>query len=467
MSHADQTGSMSLDDGGAAGLGHDAALVLLWAENLAALPRGVALEPGTTVIGREPVGRGFRVVAPAVSRSHAAIEVGPRGCFIKDLGSRNGTRVGGVAIQHHALAHGDVVRIGDAVFVFVAHDGRRHLELDRADPARARGSSRVEGLVGGLSMDRLSQDVAGAIASGHAVLIQGETGVGKEIVARAIHEGSRRPGAFVAVNCPAIPSTLFESELFGHVRGAFTGADKDRAGRLASARGGTLFLDEVAEIPLETQAKLLRAVQFGEVQRLGTDRPEVVDVRIVAATHRNLAERVAQGTFRQDLYYRLRVVELSIPPLRERQGDVALLAHHYVSQFASKRSARLSPVALRKLEAHDWPGNVRELAHAIERACILSTGDEISADQLPEEIRRINAVASTPTSALPETHKVSRFSRFDKDELEQVSAAAVREVEREFVEGLLAATGGNVSRAASESGLHRSQLQRMMARLRG
>jgi Nif-specific regulatory protein/two-component system response regulator HydG len=254
------------------------------------------------------------------------------------------------------------------------------------------------------------------------------------------------------------------------VRGAFTGADRDRPGRYASARGGTLFLDEVAEIPLETQAKLLRAVQFGEVQRLGTDRSEVVDVRIVAATHRNLVERVAQGSFRQDLYYRLRVVELAIPPLRDRIGDVAMLAHHYLSQFAGRPGARLTSLALRKLEAHQWPGNVRELAHAIERACLLSTSDEIGPEHFPEEIRDLPAgVAAAP--APPPSHggaaRQPRFMRFDKDELERVTANTVRDLEREFVEGLLAATGGNVSRAAADSGLHRSQLQRMMARLRG
>ncbi|MBL9028042.1 MAG: sigma 54-interacting transcriptional regulator [Myxococcales bacterium] len=404
MSHADQTGSMSLDDGGAAGLGHDAALVLLWAENLAALPRGVALEPGTTVIGREPVGRGFRVVAPAVSRSHAAIEVGPRGCFIKDLGSRNGTRVGGVAIQHHALAHGDVVRIGDAVFVFVAHDGRRHLELDRADPARARGSSRVEGLVGGLSMDRLSQDVAGAIASGHAVLIQGETGVGKEIVARAIHEGSRRPGAFVAVNCPAIPSTLFESELFGHVRGAFTGASRDHLGLVRAADSGTLFLDEIGDMPPDGQAKILRFLETREVLPVGETRPVRVDVRVVSATHRDLAALATRGAFRGDLYARLFGYTVRVPPLRERREDLYLLVRHALERSGAPRLEATATV-MERVALYDWPFNMRELIAVVGRAASLAEGGKLKADCFPAPAPRAPAEPALAADAAPPSRR--------------------------------------------------------------
>lgn len=387
-------------------------------------------------------------------------------------------RFGAIYLEHPRAGgfSGEAIRLVGDVAEFgglALHNAVHRAELARRTSALERDLFAQHDFSGIITRDpammSLLRTVAQVASAKASVLITGESGTGKELVAKALHVNSeRRRGPFVALHCAALPSTMLESELFGHVRGAFTGADKDRAGRYASARGGTLFLDEVAEIPLETQAKLLRAVQFGEVQRLGTDKSEVVDVRIVAATHRNLAERVAQGSFRQDLYYRLRVVELSIPPLRERPGDVALLAHHFVTQFAGKRSMRLSAATLRKLEAHDWPGNVREFAHAIERACLLSTQDEISPDGLPEEIRRLSgAPTSAPTPASSEARVASRFQRFDKDALEQATAAAIRDVEREFVEGLLAATGGNVSRAASESGLHRSQLQRMMARLRG
>jgi Nif-specific regulatory protein/two-component system response regulator HydG len=317
-----------------------------------------------------------------------------------------------------------------------------------------------------LALLRTVVQVAGAKAS---VLITGESGTGKELIAKALHVNSdRRHGPLQVLHCAALPSTMIESELFGHVRGAFTGAMRDRDGRFASARGGTLLLDEVAEIPLETQAKLLRAIQFGEVQRLGADKVETVDVRVVAATHRNLAERVSQGLFREDLYYRLRVVELCLPPLRARVGDVALLAHHFMRQFRRERPATLSLAALRTLEKHAWPGNVRELAHCIERACLLSTTDEIGVELLPEEIRRLadGRPRMEPRSDPMPPPVSGRFRRYDKEELEQALSEAVFDVEREFVRGLLDAHGGNVSRAASESGIHRSQLHKMMARLK-
>ncbi|NUO52134.1 MAG: sigma 54-interacting transcriptional regulator [Polyangiaceae bacterium] len=316
------------------------------------------------------------------------------------------------------------------------------------------------------AMMNLLRTVAQVADAKASVIITGESGTGKELIAKALHVNSdRRRGPFVALHCAALPSTMLESELFGHVKGAFTGADKDRAGRYASAKGGTLFLDEVAEISLETQAKLLRAIQFGEVQRLGTDKLESVDVRVVAATHANLAERVAQGTFRQDLYYRLRVVELKIPPLRERTGDIPLLAHHFLDEMKKRPGARFAPTTLRKLEAHNWPGNVRELAHAIERACLLTTGDEIGPEHLPEEIA--NLIDARPRAEpVAVRAPVVRFSKYDKDELEAVTAEVLADLEQEFVEGLLKSTGGNVSRAASVSGIHRSQLQRMIARQR-
>jgi transcriptional regulator with GAF, ATPase, and Fis domain len=314
------------------------------------------------------------------------------------------------------------------------------------------------------AMLKLLRTVAQIAAAKASVLVLGESGTGKELIAKALHVNSdRRRGPFVALHCAALPTAMLESELFGHTRGAFTGADRERAGRLASASGGTLFLDEVAEVPLETQAKLLRAIQFGELQRLGSDKIEKVDVRVIAATHAQLAERVAQGAFRQDLYYRLRVVELRIPPLRERVGDVALLAHRFVADHARVPGARLSGATLKMLEAHDWPGNVRELANAIERACLLSPEAEIRPEVLPDEIQARRPQPRPSSSGEP---GAVTFRRFDKQELEDVMAALTRRVEREFVDGLLSSHEGNVSKAAAESGIHRSHLQRMMARLK-
>jgi len=343
----------------------------------------------------------------------------------------------------------------------------RRSELERRSSALERGLFAQYDFSGIITQDEamlsLLKSVAQVAPSKASILVTGESGTGKELIAKALHVNSeRRRGPLVTLHCAALPSTMLESELFGHVRGAFTGADRDRAGRLASANGGTLFLDEVAEIPVDTQAKLLRAIQFGELQRLGSDRVEKVDVRVVAATHRSLPERIAQGAFRQDLYYRLRVVELSLPALRERRGDIALLAQHFLKLSATRKDARLSRAALRDLEAYDYPGNIRELAHAVERACLLSTEAEIGAEFLPEEIRRARPEPSSQPKDGPPT-----FTAFDKDELEAITARSVRDLERAFIEGLLDKHGGNVSRAATESGIHRSQLQKMMARHRG
>ncbi len=219
------------------------------------------------------------------------------------------------------------------------------------------------------------------------VLILGESGSGKELLARRIHGLSRRAGGpFIAVNCAAIPENLAESELFGHEKGAFTGAEQRRTGRFEQADGGTLFLDEVGELPEPVQAKLLRALEERTIERVGGDRPIPVDIRLVAATHRNLEAAVSEGSFRQDLYFRLNVVQLRIPPLREREGDLELLVSALLDSVASRLGLAprpLAPGALERLKAHDWPGNVRELRNVLERALIAGTGDVIGPRDLP------------------------------------------------------------------------------------
>ncbi|MDX1998748.1 MAG: sigma 54-interacting transcriptional regulator [Thermoanaerobaculia bacterium] len=292
------------------------------------------------------------------------------------------------------------------------------------------------------------------------VLLLGETGTGKELIARALHvNGGRRRRPFVTVHCSALPGTLLESELFGHVAGAFTDAKRDRPGRLASAHGGTLLLDEVGEIPLEAQAKLLRFLQFGEIQRLGTDRTEKVDVRIVAATHRDLRQRVRDGLFREDLYFRLKVLDLTLPPLRERRGDIPLLVAHFLTKHWRRtgQAPRLTARAERALLRHDYPGNVRELSHALERACLLAQGPELDLGHLPPELALAGDAGSLPEPV---------FGALTGAALQSAREAGVAEVERRFVAELLAHCGGNVSRAARESGLHRSYLQKLLARHR-
>jgi transcriptional regulator with PAS, ATPase and Fis domain len=218
------------------------------------------------------------------------------------------------------------------------------------------------------------------------ILITGESGVGKDVIAREIHACSqRRNRPFIAVNCAGFPETLLETELFGHVRGSFTGADRDRVGKLQLADGGTFFLDEVGEMSLRMQALLLRFLENGEIQTVGDREPRVVDVRIIAATNRNLPERVAAGDFRQDLLYRLRVIQIAVPALRERPQDVPALVEHFLRK--SPRPLTCTPEALRALTRYRWPGNVRELQNVIEQVIWLTRGDEITVEELPEAIR--------------------------------------------------------------------------------
>jgi transcriptional regulator with GAF, ATPase, and Fis domain len=305
-------------------------------------------------------------------------------------------------------------------------------------------------------MLELLRMVAQVADTGATVLVCGETGTGKELIARALHLNSGRARhPFVTVHCSALPSTLLEAELFGHVKGAFTGADRDRPGRLASAHGGTLFLDEIGELSPEVQAKLLRFLQFGELQRLGTDSVISVDVRVIAATHEDLAAMVAARRFRQDLYFRLKVVEVTIPPLRERRGDILLIADAMLREKWRRGGERpaFSPAAERALAAYAFPGNVRELVHIVERACVLARGPQIDLDLLPPEV-----VARVPDAAPP------RFARFDADTLSAARADAVAAVEREFVKALLAEAGGNVSQAARIAAMNRTYLQRLVGK---
>jgi len=269
------------------------------------------------------------------------------------------------------------------------------------------------------------------------VLLHGESGTGKELVARAVHELSPRASfPFVAVNCGAIPAELLESELFGHVKGAFTDASRNKKGLAAEADGGTLFLDEIGELPLGLQVKLLRFLQEEEVRPVGDNRSRKVDVRVVAATARDLKRAVAEGRFREDLFYRLDVVGVRLPPLRERPGDVPLLARHFLARFAPLRpelaGLEFSEEALAALAAHRWPGNVRELEHVVERAVVLAEGPVIAEEDLPDAVR----AGSAPQPGVPAPEGSLSVKR------------ATRELEERLIRAALERTGGNRSRAA-------------------
>lgn len=285
------------------------------------------------------------------------------------------------------------------------------------------------------------------------VLITGETGTGKELVARAIHRSSRRADSpFVAVNCAALPETLLESQLFGHERGAFTGADRVRTGLFEAANGGTLFLDEAGEMPPALQAKLLRVLVDHEIIRVGATTPRKVDVRILVATHRNLEERVREGSFREDLYYRLAVVPIAVPALREHPEDLPALVAHFLRQLAEDLKVPQRPIsaeALDRLRAYKFPGNVRELRNILERAYILGRHTELSIEDFPESLSRISAAATTIDSLLMHLRLPG----------EPIDLRSILEnVERELIIGALASSGGAQAEAARRLGISRSDL---------
>ncbi len=307
---------------------------------------------------------------------------------------------------------------------------RRTNKLLRRDVQRSVGDRPI--VAASPVMIELLEVMERAAAFKATVLLTGESGTGKEVLARAIHAQSpRRDEAFVAINCGAIPETLLESELFGHARGAFTGADRPRRGLLVEASGGTLFLDEIGELPTPLQVKLLRVLQEEEVHPLGESKPRAVDVRVIAATARDLEDEVEAGRFRDDLFYRLNVVRLEVPPLRQRREDIPLLVDHFFAAFRDtldKPLLGIADEALERLVAYSWPGNVRELENVIERAVILAAGDRLESSDLPDNLLR-------PTAGSGEGRELS---------LRRVRRAA----EAETIRRALRATGGNRTRAA-------------------
>ncbi len=265
----------------------------------------------------------------------------------------------------------------------------RRLEKENVElRAEVTDRYRFESIVGSSEKMKEVLDLAGRVAMSDAsLLITGESGTGKELLAKGVHFNSRRAdGPFIAVNCAAIPDSLIESELFGHVRGAFTGAVKDKEGKFELADGGTLFLDEIGDLRIDLQAKILRALQEREVDRVGGGKPFSVDVRVIAATNKNIEQAVKEGAFREDLYYRLNVITLFIPPLRDRKEDIPLLASHFLKKFNKDAEVRIDAGALSLLTAYGWPGNVRELENVIERASVLKQGALITRDELPEKL---------------------------------------------------------------------------------
>lgn len=303
------------------------------------------------------------------------------------------------------------------------------------------------------AMQELYKRIGQAARADAPVLVEGETGTGKELAARALHACSRRAdGPFAAVNCGALAQALLESELFGHVRGSFTGAVGDKVGRFEAAHGGTLFLDEIGELPLAAQVKLLRALDSGVIERVGSVAPIRVDARIVAATNRDLRAEVAAGRFRADLYFRLAVLRLALPPLRLRRADIPELADSFLAEFADGQPPRLSPEARERLLEHHWPGNVRELRNAMAQAAALCAGGLVLPTHLPPFAPALQDKAD-PLDAFLDRIENSGGN---------LHARALAEVEARLIERALATAGGSRARAAEYLGIHRNTLRRKL-----
>jgi DNA-binding NtrC family response regulator len=399
--------------------------------------RTVPVTSAGVVVGKDPT-----CDAPIddafVSTRHLRIEPRAGRWHLVDLGSTNGTFISGARVASAELPLGVPVQLGDAEIVL--------------EPREAPEPARVEAFEGIVTRDAAMRQVFDLVervgASDAAVTILGETGTGKELVARALHARSaRRDGPFIPVNCSAIAETLIESELFGHEKGAFSGAERMRKGAFEEADRGTIFLDEIGELPLDLQPKLLRVLELGEVKRVGASRPIQVNVRIVAATHRDLRAAVRAGKFREDLFYRLCVVPITVPPLRQRKGDVRALAEAFLARAAPRGVAvRWSPEALAALEGYDWPGNVRQLKNVVQRA-LLFRGEGLA---IPARAVTFEDTRATPGAA-------------GDDDTLYVRGLTLEEIEREAIRLSLRRNRGKRAAVVKELRIAKSTVMKRIA----
>ena len=396
------------------------------------------LEPGATlVIGRDEA-CDVTIDHPKVSRRHAIVIGDVPIARVEDAGGTNRVRLGDRTLatgETAALASGTSFQVGPFTVVL----------LGMASPIGESAEGRAELVVRDVRAGALTELISRVAASDVSVLIRGETGTGKEVLARALHQASKRSGPLLAINCASLNESLLESELFGHERGAFTGAVQAKPGLFEASQGGTVFLDEIAELPSSVQAKLLRAIETRQVMRLGGVRPIDLEIRFLAATHRDLREAVAEGEFRQDLYFRINGITILVVPLRDRKDTIPALAQEFLAEAsarARRERARLSPAALATLARHDWPGNVRELKAVMERAVLLSPGPEIA----PKHI-----VIDTPAPVDPAATP---------------AAASQSEDERARIIAALDECAGNQTRAAKKLGIARATLAHKLALFR-
>jgi transcriptional regulator with GAF, ATPase, and Fis domain len=395
-----------------------------------------------------------------VSRHHCELERTPLGIIVRDLGSTNHTRVGRTAVREAVIESGSTIVVGSVELLLRG-------EPNRTQVLPSEATSFGEALGTSLSMRQIFGVLERIAPTDASVLLEGETGTGKDVLARSIHQiSSRKDQPFVVVDCGAVSYNLIESELFGHERGAFTGAVAARQGAFEIAGHGTVFLDEVGELPLDVQPKLLRVLESGEFRRVGGNKPLHAEARIVAATKRNLKEEVERGKFREDLYFRLSVVPITVPPLRTRREDVPALVEQFL-ELARKRDPTASAISLTRetvsaLAAHDWPGNVRELRNVLDRAIYIATaGGE-------REIRLVDLPVSPGSigSSQPSAGSAG-YPAFDADKsYREIRSDFESEFERRYVAWLLDRHGGNISAAAREAKMDRKHLYDL-ARKRG
>ena len=396
--------------------------------------REMVLQKAQAAVGTL-AGNDLVLTDPTVSRRHAVVEERSDGYLLRDLDSTNGTFLDNVRVREGYISPGSVIRLGETEISFTSLE-------ERVENLKS-SSDRFGGLIGGAaSMQEVFGVLERVAPTDMTVLIQGETGAGKEVAARAMHQFSRRAeGPFVVFDCGAVAPNLIESELFGHEKGAFTDAVKSRQGAFELADGGTLFLDEIGELAPALQPKLLRALDQREVKRVGADRPVTVDVRVLAATNRDLEKEVKAGRFREDLYYRLSAVSVFMPPLRDRREDVEKIAEQLlagISAEVGKKVSGLSPEASEALRAYPWPGNVRELKNVLARAAALSSGSRLEARDLFLSQGRKSAT------------------------LQGLSGKTLEEIEKAAIHATLKSVNGNKTEAAKMLGIAYSTLYEKM-----
>ncbi len=412
----------------------------------------VTLDSSSATIGSAP-SNDLVIDDAAVSRVHATIEVDQHGYRLQDQDSKNGLFLEGTRVGDIYLQDGSEFQVGPRRVRFSLTDETAEVHFSSRD--------RFGDLLGSSRRMREVFAILERVAPTDAtVLIEGESGTGKELAAEAIHSHSeRRDGPLIVLDCSAIPADLIESELFGHVKGAFTGASSNRTGAFEAARGGTLFLDELGELSTDLQPKLLRALEKQQIKPVGSQKTIDTDVRIVAATNRNLYDEVQEGNFREDLYYRFAVIHVKMPSLRERPEDIPLLVEHFLRQ-ANERTGRddvdIAYRTMQKLKRHKWPGNVRELKNFIDRAVLLTRGDKVETRYLSP------GSPSKPAADEEGTHSAEAMVDLAIDEnipFKDAKSQLVEDFEKAYWKRLLERTDGNVSKAARIAGVHRKSVE--------